>query len=97
MTLQVDVEDLVTSGVAVTGHGENMAMTHAVADNRIDAAQAGWRGLSGAALLSRSAQWMTTTSALVTNLSDHAQGLHTSAQRFHEMDQRNGWALDELA
>ncbi|WP_328352738.1 WXG100 family type VII secretion target [Mycobacterium sp. NBC_00419] len=97
MSLRVNIEQLAASGTAVTGHGEDVATKHAAAASRIDAAQAGWQGASAAAMELLAAQWVGTTSALVTRLSDHAQGLHTSAQGFAEMEQRNSQALQEPA
>ncbi|TGD84702.1 hypothetical protein BayCH28_25285 [Mycolicibacterium sp. CH28] len=97
MSLRVNVEDLATAGLAVSGHGEDVAVRHGAAASRIDAAQAGWRGLSAAALTLLSEQWLATTSAQLARLSDHAQGLHASAQGFAEMEQRNSQALTEPA
>ena len=57
MSLEVIIEDLAASGVAVTGHGEDLAVAHAAADGRIDAAQPGWQGQSAAALAATAAQW----------------------------------------
>lgn len=95
MSLRVNIEQLAASGVAVAGHGEDVATKHAAAAGRIDAAQAGWQGASAAAMALLSDEWVATTSALVTRLSDHAQGLHASAQGFTEMEQRNAQALQE--
>ena len=44
-----------------------------------------------------SEQWLATTATLLTRLSDHAQGLHTSAQGFAEMEPRNSQALEAPA
>ncbi|EHB58734.1 hypothetical protein MycrhDRAFT_1170 [Mycolicibacterium rhodesiae JS60] len=97
MSLRVNVEGLTASGVAVTGHGEDVAVKHAAAASRIDAAQAGWQGASALAITALSEQWLATTATLVTRLSDHAQGLHASAQGFTEMEQRNSQALQEIS
>ncbi|SBS77677.1 conserved hypothetical protein [uncultured Mycobacterium sp.] len=97
MSLRVNIEDLAASGVAVTNHGEDVAAQHAAAASRIDAAQAGWQGASALAMTALSEQWLATTAGLVTRLSDHAQGLHTSAQGFAEMEQRNSQALQQPA
>jgi WXG100 family type VII secretion target len=96
MTLRVEVADLLAGGIAITGHGEDVAMRHSAADGRIDAAQAGWQGQSGAAMLACSQKWVATTDALLGRLSDHAQGLHTSAHCFHEMDQTNAQTMATL-
>jgi uncharacterized protein YukE len=93
MSLSVNIGDVVTSGVVVSGHGEDLATTHAAAADRIDAALTGWNGASALAMSALSEQWLTTTGALLTRLSDHAQGLHASAVAFTEMEQRNSEAL----
>ncbi len=97
MSLRVNIEDVSASGVAVNAHGEDVAVKHAAAASRIDAAQAGWQGASAAAMALLSEQWLATTSALVTRLSDHAQALHASAQGFAEMEQRNSQQLEQPA
>ncbi|MCV7224531.1 WXG100 family type VII secretion target [Mycolicibacterium komossense] len=94
MTLRVDPESLVTSGLVVTDRGESMAAKHAAADNRVEAAQGGWQGLSAAAMVARSQSWAATTTALLTRLSDHAQAFHTSGQSFKEMETQNSQALN---
>ncbi|WP_167104981.1 WXG100 family type VII secretion target [Mycobacterium sp. DL592] len=97
MSLRVNIEQLAASGTAVTGHGEDVATTHAAAASRIDAAQAGWQGASAAAMALLSEQWVATTTALVTRLGDHAQALHASANGFADMEQRNSQALQQPA
>jgi WXG100 family type VII secretion target len=93
MSLRVNIEHLAASGVAVTGHGEDVATKHAAAATRIETAQGGWQGASALAMTALSEQWVATTATLVSKLSDHAQGLHTSAQGFAEMEQHNSQAL----
>ena len=97
MSLRVNIESLAASGRTVAGHGEDVASKHAAAASRIDAAQVGWQGASALAMTARSEQWLASTSALLTRLSDHAQGLHTSALGFGEMEQRNSQALEKPA
>lgn len=97
MSLKVDIEDLIASGVAVGGHGEDLAMKHAGAASQVDAALPGWNGASALAMTALSEQWNVATSALLTRLSEHAQGLHSSAQRFAEMEERNRQALESPA
>jgi uncharacterized protein YukE len=95
VALKVSIEDLVASGVAVTGHGEDVAMKHCTADTRIETAHGGWQGRSAASLTLRMAAWSTTTTALLTRLSDHAQSLHTCAQEFCAMEEHHAEALKE--
>ncbi|MBB3606376.1 WXG100 family type VII secretion target [Mycolicibacterium sp. BK556] len=97
MSLRVNIEHLAASGIAVTSHGEDVGTTHDAAAGRIDAAQAGWQGVSAAAMVLLSEQWVGTTSALVTRLSDHAQELRTGGQGFAAMEQRHSQELQEPA
>jgi uncharacterized protein YukE len=95
VTVKVNVEDLVASGLWVANHGEDVAMKHAAADRGVEAASGGWRGRSAMALAAKSAAWMETTNALLARMSDHAQGLHASAHGFSEMESRNTQALEQ--
>lgn len=95
MALKVNIDDLVTSGLVVTGHGNDVAIKHCTADNRIEAAQSGWQGRSAGSLTLRLAAWSTTTTTLLTRLSEHAHGLHTCAQEFCAMEERHAEALEE--
>lgn len=96
MSLEVIIEDLVAAGVAVTGHGEDVAVAHAAADGRIDAALAGWQRRSAAALAAKAAHWSSASRTLLARLCDHAQGLHTSAGEFWAHEQRSAQALNSL-
>ncbi len=96
MALRVNIEDLVTSGAAITSHGEEVAARHAAADGRIEAAQVGWQGLSSLAMSARAESWRTTTSGLLTRMSDHAQGLHGSVHGFAKMDSDSSRALEAV-
>jgi WXG100 family type VII secretion target len=88
VSVEVDVTDLVASAVAVTACGEDLAAGHLVADGRIDAASAGWRGQSAAALGALADRWAASTQAMLTRLRDHAATLHLSAAGFAEHEQR---------
>ena len=93
MSVEVDWADLVASGVAVTACGEDLAAGHAAADGRIDAAAAGWRGQSAAALGALTERWAAGTEALLARLREHATALHLSAAGFAEHEQRAAAAL----
>jgi uncharacterized protein YukE len=88
VSVEVDVTDLVASAVAVTACGEDLAAGHLAADVRIDAASAGWRGQSAAALGALADRWAAGTEAMLTRLRDHAAALHLSAAGFAEHEQR---------
>lgn len=97
MALRVNVEHLAVSGVAVTNHGETVAAEHAAADGRIASAHAGWRGLSAVALVVKSATWTETTAALLSRLSDHAQGLHNGAVVYSEGEAHSTRTMEQVA
>jgi uncharacterized protein YukE len=97
MVLGVNIEDLTAVGIAVTNHGEDLAAKHAAADSSIEAAQTGWQGASASALATKSAACLQTTSTLLIRMSDHAQGLHTSAHGFSEHEAQSSQALDAVA
>ena len=93
MSVEVDWADLVASGVAVTACGEDLAAGHLAADGRIDAATAGWRGQSAAALGALADRWAASTEGLLARLREHATALHLSAAGFTEHEQRAAAAL----
>jgi uncharacterized protein YukE len=93
LSVDVDWADLVASGAAVTACGEDLAAGHAAAAGRIDAASAGWRGQSAAALGALADRWVTGTEGLLARLRDHAIALHASAAGFAEHEQRAAAAL----
>ncbi len=93
MSIEVDWADLVASGVAVTACGEDLAAGHLAADVRIDAAAAGWRGQSAAALGALADRWAASTEGLLARLREHATALHLSAAGFAEHEQRAAAAL----
>jgi uncharacterized protein YukE len=88
VSVEVDVTDLVASGVVVTACGEDLAAGHLAADGRIDAASAGWRGQSAVALGVLADQWAAGTQALLARLREHASALHNTAVAFAEHEQR---------
>ena len=96
MTLRAMPEHLMVAGVSLTNHGENMASTHALADARTEAAQAGWQGLSAVAMQARSQEWLATTNTLLTQLSHHAQWLHLGAQTYVAMEDNHAAVIDAV-
>jgi len=96
MSLRLGIEDLVASGVAVTGYGEDLALRHVTADGRIHAAHPGWQGQSAAALAAKADMWRQDSRVLMDRLSAHAEVLHDSANRFWDDEQRSVAALDSL-
>lgn len=97
MSLDVTIEHLVVSGRAVTGVGEDIAVSHTAADDRIEAARLGWQGRSAEALDAKAAQWAQTSRMMVRRLADHAQGLHGCANEFWAHERHGSEELDSLA
>jgi hypothetical protein len=95
--LQADIKHLMESGVATTGHGENLASTCAFSDARVESALGGWQGLSSAALAAKSDEWQVRANTLLTRVGEHAQVFHTSASTFTEMTHRHVATLDAVA
>jgi uncharacterized protein YukE len=89
MSLQVNVEHLAISAAQVTGHGEELAISHLAADNRIADAQAGWAGRSAEALAHRASRWAANSTALVTRIGEHANNLYNAELAFATMEAGN--------
>ena len=93
----VDTEALGQSATKVTGHGDDLHASHTTASTRISGAEGGWAGRSAEALASRVAKWNTRTTQMVTNIGDHAQGMHTSAAAFDANEQQSSDKLRDVA
>jgi uncharacterized protein YukE len=89
MSLRVNLEYLATSAAQVTGHGEDLAISHLSTDNRFAAAQAGWAGRSAEALALRASQWAANSTALVTRIGEHANDLYNAGLAFTTMEAGN--------
>jgi uncharacterized protein YukE len=89
MSLRVNLEHLATSAAQVTGHGEDLAMSHLSADNRIAAAQAGWAGRSAEALAHRTSRWAANSTVLVSRIGEHANDLYNAGMAFVTMEAGN--------
>jgi WXG100 family type VII secretion target len=94
MDLRVNLEHLATSAAQVTGHGEDLAASHLSVDNRIAAAQGGWTGRSAEALAHRAPRWTVNSTALVTQMGNHAQHLSTCGQAYATMETHHTQQLD---
>jgi uncharacterized protein YukE len=82
MSLWAKLEHLATAAAEATGQGEDLAMSHLSADNRIAAAQAGWAGQSAEALARRASCWAANSTSLVARIGEHANNLHTAMLAF---------------
>jgi WXG100 family type VII secretion target len=93
MSLRVNLEHLATSAAQVSGHGEDLAISHLSADNQIAAAQAGWTGRSAEALAHRASRWAANSRALVTRIGEHANNLYSAGLTFATMEAGNDQTL----
>lgn len=89
MSLRVNLEHLAIAAAQVTGHGEDLAISHLAADNRIAEAQAGWAGRSAEALAHRASHWAANSTALVTRIGKHANNLYNAGLAFATMETGN--------
>lgn len=96
MTFNVDLPALVGSAVHVSGQGEDLAANHVDTDAKMAAAQVGWQGASAAALADKLTAWGDHSRTLLSRISDHSQGMHSSAQEFATQDQQGREALAGL-
>jgi uncharacterized protein YukE len=96
MALKVNLADMVESALHVSGQGEELALNHQTTDGQIASAQSGWAGSSAAAMAERAASWAQTSAGLLIRVSDHSQGLHTSANAFAANEEANSNQLTAL-
>ena len=94
MALSVNLEHLATSAAQITGNGEDLATSHLSVDNRIVAAQGGWTGRSAEALARRAPRWTLNSTALVTQMGDHAEHFSTCGQAYATMETHDAGQLD---
>lgn len=85
--LRVVVEDLLASGVAVTGSGEDLAAAWAASEAGLHAARPGWQGRSGMAVAALGERWAEHSRAAVVGLGDLAEGLFAAARAFRLNEQ----------
>lgn len=96
MNFHVNLSALVGSAVHVSGQGEDLAAAHVDTDATMAAAHAGWQGASAAALAEKLTAWGDQSRTLLTRISDHSQGMHSSAQEFATQDRQGHDALAAL-
>ena len=94
MALTVNLEHLAASAAQITGNGEDLAASHLSVDNRIAAAQGGWTGRSAEALARRAPRWSVNSTALVTQMGDHAEHFSTCGQAYATMETHHARQLD---
>ena len=96
MTLKVNLEAMVSSAIHVSGQGEDLAVGHTSTDARMAGAEVGWQGTSAAAMSAKLASWTTTSATLLSRISDHSQGLHSTAAGFSTHEEQSRAALQAV-
>jgi WXG100 family type VII secretion target len=93
--LQVDPIDLHLSSAHMDVHHSELLAAHAAANDTIEAAQAGWVGASGAALLEKFADWQAATTRMTADIADHGTAFKRAAEGYVTVDGDSGQHLDE--
>lgn len=95
--INIDVEQLTSSRRQVSGQAEDLAAGFLAADNRIEAAQYGWAGMSSMALSARVARWLRVSQALVGRVGEHGFALQDAAVAHAAAEAQRAQALAEVA
>ncbi len=84
------------SAAHVTGQAADLASGHLSSDDQIAVAQDGWQGLSALALNARMDQWLQRSTALLTQVGEHAFALQEAAVQHAAAEAERGKALAQL-
>jgi uncharacterized protein YukE len=95
--ININVEQLTTSGRQVSGAAEDLAAGFLTADNRMEAAQYGWAGTSALALSARAARWQPVSQALVGKVGEHGFALQDAAVQHAAAEAQRAQALAAVA
>ncbi|MCV7075409.1 WXG100 family type VII secretion target [Mycobacterium szulgai] len=95
--LDVDLEQLMSSGRHASGQAEDLATAFLSADNRVEAAQYGWAGASAMVLIARMARWLTASQALIGKVADHGFALQDAAAQYAAAEAQRAQALADVA
>ena len=75
-------------------HRADLSTAHSAADAQIEAAQAGWVGTSGAALIAKIAGWQETTATLTSEITNHGAAFQSAAEQYASVDETSADSLD---
>lgn len=92
--LKVDPIDLRMSSDHMDMHHSEVSAAHTAANGDIEAAQAGWVGVSGAALQAKFAEWQEATATITRDIATHGAAFQTAAERYASVDGGSAEALD---
>src|SRR4051794_798818 len=92
--LRVDPIDLRLSSDHMDMHRAELAAAHTAANGDIEAAQAGWVGASGAALMAKFAEWQDATTRITTDIVAHGAAFQSAAHGYATVDDDSAEHLD---
>ena len=92
--LEVDPIDLRISANHMDVHHAELAAAHTAANSEIEAAQVGWVGASGAALMAKFAEWQEATFAITSEIASHGAAFQATADDYAATDQTNAEGID---
>lgn len=92
--LQVDPATLHASASQIDVSADDLRAQHGLAHGRIAAAQAGWIGLSAAALMAKAAQWDKESAGHYTELVKHGHHFRSAAASYLDTDSEAGAEID---
>lgn len=84
--LTVNPIDLQLSSDHMDFHHGELTAVHDAADGEIEAAHAGWVGVSATALQARFAQWQATTAELTADIAAHGAAFRDAAASYASTD-----------
>lgn len=93
--LDVDPIDLRLSSDHMDMHHADLSAAHGAANADIEAAQAGWVGVSGAALQTKFAEWQAATAAITSDIASHRAAFSSAAEGYATADGDSAETLDQ--
>lgn len=93
--LDVDPIDLRMSAEHMDMHHGELSAAHVAANGEIEAAQVGWIGASGAALLAKFAAWQEATVTMATDIAAHGAAFQSAAEEYAATDQTSAEDIDK--
>jgi WXG100 family type VII secretion target len=92
--VKVDPIDLHMSSDHMDMHHAELLGAHTAANGAIEEAQAGWVGMSAAALQAKFAEWQAATAQLCGNIAAHGEAFRSAATGYESTDTDSAEKLD---
>jgi WXG100 family type VII secretion target len=93
--LRVDPIDLRLSSDHMDMHHMEVSAAHVAANADIEAALAGWVGVSGAALQTKFAEWQEATATITRDIAAHGAAFQNAAEGYATVDGDSSETLDD--